>query len=200
VGKRDPRVDEYIERSAPFARPVLTHIRDIVHAACPDVEETIKWSFPVFTYHGMLCNMASFKEHCTFGFRKSALVLGTAGDESAMGQFGRLTSVKDLPSKRVLTGCIRKAMKLNESGVKAPARSKTIRRVLETPPDLAAALGKNRKARAAFDGFSPSHRNEYIEWIEEAKTDATRQRRLATTLEWLAEGKGRNWKYERKRP
>jgi uncharacterized protein YdeI (YjbR/CyaY-like superfamily) len=149
----------------------------------------------------MLCNMASFKQHCTFGFWKAALVLGEAGrDESAMGQFGRITSVKDLPSKTVLTGYIRKAMKLNEDGVTVPRKRKSQPRVLATPTDLAAALKKNRKARATFDGFSQSHRNEYIEWIEEAKTDATRKKRVATTLEWLSEGKGRNWKYESKQP
>ena len=199
MGKRDPRVDAYITRSAAFAQPILAHIRDIVHAACPEVEETIKWNFPVFTHHGMLCSMASFKEHCTFGFWKATLVLGDAvSGESAMGQFGRITSIGDLPAKRVLTGYVRAAMKLNEEGVKVPARKARKPRVLETPADLAAALRKNRKARATFDGFSPSHRNEYIEWIEEAKTDATRARRLATTLEWLAEGRGRNWKYEKK--
>ncbi len=201
MGKRDPRVDAYIEGSAEFARPILTHIRDIVHAACPDVVETIKWSFPVFTHHGMLCNMASFKQHCTFGFWKAALVLGeAASDESAMGQFGRITSVKDLPSKKVLTGYIRKAAKLNEDGVTVPRKRKSQPRVLATPTDLAAALKKNRTARATFDGFSQSHRNEYIEWIEEAKTEPTRKKRLATTLEWLAEGRGRNWKYESKQP
>jgi len=200
VGKRDPRVDAYIERSAEFAKPILTHIRAVVHAACPDVEETIKWSFPVFSHRGILCNMAAFKQHCTFGFWKPALVLGDgASDETAMGQFGRLTSVTDLPSKKVLTGYIRKAAKLNEEGVKVPKKRSAKPRVLETPADLAAALKKNRKARATFDAFSPSHRNEYIEWIEEAKTEPTRKKRLATTLEWLAEGKGRNWKYESKK-
>jgi uncharacterized protein YdeI (YjbR/CyaY-like superfamily) len=193
-------VDAYIERSAEFAQPILTHIRDVVHAACPEVEETIKWSFPVFSHHGILCNMAAFKQHCTFGFWKPALVLGdAASDESAMGQFGRLTSVKDLPSKNVLSGYIRKAAKLNEEGVTVPTKRRVKARVLETPADLAAALKKNGKARATFDGFSPSHRNEYIEWIEEAKTEPTRKKRLATTLEWLAEGKGRNWKYESKK-
>jgi len=200
VGQRDPRVDAYIERSAEFARPILTHIRDVVHAACPGVEETIKWSFPVFTYHGILCNMAAFTEHCTLGFWKASLVLGDAASgEPAMGQFGRVTSVKDLPSKRVLAGYVRKAAKLNEAGVKVPKKRSAKPRVLVTPADLAAALKKDRKARAAFDGFSQSHRNEYVEWIEEAKTDATRKKRLATTLEWLAEGKGRNWKYESKK-
>lgn len=200
MGKRDPRVDAYIERSAEFARPILGHIREVVHGACPGVEETIKWSFPVFTYHGILCNMAAFREHCTFGFWKAALVLGNAAsDEPAMGQFGRITSLKDLPSKKVLAGYIRKAARLNEDGVKLPSKPKKKPRVLKTPPDLAAALKKQTKARSTFEGFSQSHRNEYIEWIEEAKTDATRKKRLATTLEWLAEGKGRNWKYESKK-
>jgi len=196
---RDPRVDAYIAKSAPFARPILEHIRDVVHAACPDVEEGIKWGFPNFGYKGMLCSMASFKEHCSFGFWQAKLVLGeAASDEQAMGSFGRLTSVKDLPPKRELVGYIRKAMKLNDDGVKrAPAKAKP-RPPLGVPADLTAALANNRKAAAAWEKLSPSHRREYVEWLAEAKQPATRDRRLATTIEWVAEGKSRTWMYERK--
>ena len=195
---RDPRVDAYIAKSAPFARPILEHIRDVVHAACPDAEETIKWGFPHFGYNGMLCSMASFKEHCAFGFWQARLVLGeSASDEQAMGSFGRLTSVKDLPPRRELVGYVRKAMKLNEAGVKrTPAKAKP-KPPFSVPDDLAAALEKNRKAAAAWEKFPPSHRREYVEWITDAKQPATRERRLATTVEWVSEGKGRNWKYER---
>ncbi|HUF28556.1 MAG TPA: DUF1801 domain-containing protein [Gemmatimonadaceae bacterium] len=127
MGTKDPRVDEYIDSSADFARPILTHLREIVHSACPECEETIKWGFPHFTHHGMLCSMASFKEHCAFGFWKGSLIVEPDGGSStrAMGQFGRITSVGDLPTKKVLTGYIRQAMKLNEKGVKVPARQPT---------------------------------------------------------------------------
>ncbi|HEX6533623.1 MAG TPA: YdeI/OmpD-associated family protein [Gemmatimonadaceae bacterium] len=202
MGARDPRVDAYIAKSADFARPVLEHLREIVHDACPDVEETIKWSFPHFTYRGMLCSMASFKQHCAFAFWKGSLVLGDGvPSDEAMGQFGRITSVSDLPPKRVLAGCVKKAMRLNEEGVKAPARAKpkAKKTAPPVPSDLAAALRANRKAAATFDAFSPSHRREYVEWITEAKGEATRARRLAAAVEWMAEGKSRNWKYERKR-
>lgn len=200
MGSRDPRIDAHIAKSADFARPILEHLRETVHAACPDVEETMKWSFPHFMYHGILCSMASFKEHCTFGFWKGSLIVGDNGGsaEQAMGQFGRITTRSDLPPKRVLVGYIRQAMKLNEDGVQAPARRKTgAAKPVAIPDDLSVALERNRKARAAFDAFSPSHQREYIEWITEAKRDETRQRRIGQALEWIAEGKSRNWKYER---
>jgi uncharacterized protein YdeI (YjbR/CyaY-like superfamily) len=198
MASRDPRVDAYIAKSADFARPILTHLREVVHAACPDAEETMKWSFPHFQYKGLLCSMAAFKEHCAFGFWKSSLVMGEGTEaEKAMGQFGRISKLSDLPSKKVLTGYIKKAMELNEAGVKSPTRSKpkAPRPELAVPDDLAAALRANPAARATFDKFSPSHRREYIEWITEAKTPATRSRRLQTAVEWMAEGKPRNWKY-----
>ena len=203
MGTRDPRIDAYIEKSAEFARPILVHLRDVVHAACPDVEETMKWSFPHFMYEGMLCSMASFKAHCAFGFWKGALVLGDESkDNEAMGNLGRITSLKDLPPKKQLTAWIKAAMRLNEAGVKAPMRRKPgLERAAppKMPKALADALARNPKARATFDAFSPSHRKEYIEWVAEAKTDATREKRLATTIEWLSEGKSRNWKYEKAR-
>lgn len=200
MGKRDRRIDDYIAKSAPFAKPILKHLRQIVHEGCPEVEETMKWSMPHFMYHGMLCGMAAFKEHCSFGFWKGSLIVGdgAAATRDAMGQFGRITSITDLPPKKALIGYIHEAMRLNEVGVKSPARAgRKPRPALPMPPDLTAALRRNRKADAAFRELSPSHRREYIEWITEAKGDATRKRRLDTTLEWVAEGKSRNWKYER---
>lgn len=196
---RDPRVDAYIAKSAEFARPILAHLRAVVHAACPDVEETMKWSCPYFQYRGLLCSMAAFKEHCAFGFWKAALILGEGqgGTDEAMGQFGRITRLSDLPSKKVLTGYIKKAMALNDAGVKSPTRTRSMapKPVPVAPDDLAAALKRNPAARATFEAFSPSHQREYIEWITEAKTDATRNRRIETAIEWMAEGKPRNWKY-----
>jgi uncharacterized protein YdeI (YjbR/CyaY-like superfamily) len=199
MGKRDDRIDAYIGKSAEFAKPILTHIREVVHAACPDVEEAMKWSFPHFMYKGMLCSMASFKEHCAFGFWKGSLVVENAAaeNEKGMGHFGRLTKVTDLPSKKVLTGYIKQAMKLNDDGVKAPNREKPKEpRELVVPDVLTKALKANKKAAAAFEKFSTSHKREYVEWIEEAKTDATRNRRLETAIEWMAEGKSRHWKYQ----
>jgi uncharacterized protein YdeI (YjbR/CyaY-like superfamily) len=198
MGTRDERVDAYIAKSAEFARPILTHLRDVIHQACPEVEETMKWSFPHFMYQGMLCSMAAFKEHAAFGFWKGSLLHDKSGQpaEKAMGQFGRITQISDLPSKTVLAGYVKQAMKLNDEGVKSPARSKpkAPSKPLVVPEELATALQGNAAALAAFEKFPPSHKREYIEWITEAKTQATRDRRLATALEWIAEGKSRNWK------
>jgi uncharacterized protein YdeI (YjbR/CyaY-like superfamily) len=198
MGKRDPRVDMYIASSADFAKPILSHIRTLVHEACPQVEETMKWGMPHFEDEGILCGMASFKEHCAFHLWKGSLIVGD-GPREAMGQFGRITKVSDLPSKKILTGYIKQVMKLRENGVKNPARSKPKKRTsLVVPTELASALKKNKKAAAAFKGFPPSHKREYADWISEAKREETRKRRVDTAVEWMAEGKSRNWKYEKR--
>ena len=202
----DPRVDAYIAKAQPFAKPILSHVRALVHKACPECVETIKWGFPHFDYHGIMCAMASFKAHAVFGFWNAAAIPGLeAPGEEAMGSFGRLTSRKDLPSDRQLIGYVKAAMKNNEAGVK-PVRDKTARagkklpaKVLATTPDdLAALLKKDAKARATWDAFPPSHRKEYVEWIVEAKRAETRARRLEQAMEMLREGKSRNWKYQSK--
>jgi hypothetical protein len=200
MGSKDPRVDAYIARSAPFARPILAHIRRVVHAGCPAVEETMKWSFPHFMYKGILCSMASFKEHCAFGFWKGSLLEQPGGSRrtAAMGQFGRITAVADLPDVTALTVLVREAAALNDRGVKVARASRTPAKPAPRPPaDVMKAIKANKPALAAWEKFSPSHRREYLEWITEAKTDATRQRRLRSALEWMAEGKSRNWKYAR---
>ncbi len=196
---RDPRVDAYIKKAPAFAQPILVHLREVVHTACPDVVETMKWSVPHFDYEGMFCSMASFKQHAMFNFWKYELLkdMLPAGDDSARGQFGRMTSVKDLPSDRVLIRIIRAAVRLNDEGVKTPRRPPVKKPPVRTPPALMAALRKNRAALAAYELLSPSHKREYVEWITSAKTDATRDRRIATALEWIGKGRGRNWKYER---
>ncbi|MFL5619832.1 MAG: YdeI/OmpD-associated family protein [Gemmatimonadaceae bacterium] len=198
MGTRDPRVDAYIAKSADFAKPILTHIRETVHAACPAVVETTKWSMPFFEHHGPLANMSAFKEHAAFGFWKGALVVGRSGgdDERAMGQFGRLTSIKDLPPKKELIAYIKKAAKLNEDGVKVE-KKKTRRAELPVPPELTAALAKNKKARANFEAFSPSQKRDYNEWVGEAKREETKTARVKQAVEWIAEGKPRHWKYEK---
>jgi uncharacterized protein YdeI (YjbR/CyaY-like superfamily) len=194
MGARDQRIDAYISKSADFARPVLKHLREVVHTACPDVEETIKWQMPAFDYKGIMCGMAAFKEHCTFGFWKHELLIGDRNGD-AMGSFGRITSLNDLPSDRTLTSLIKKAAKLNADGVKTPRKKPAPKPPLAVPTFLTTALKKNAAARKSFDALSPSHKREYIEWLTEAKTDATRDKRLGTALAWIAEGKSRNWKY-----
>ena len=194
----DPRVDAYIEKSAEFAKPVLIHIRKLVHKACPDITETMKWSFPHFDHKGTVCSMASFKQHLAFGFWKQTLLEQDAfpAEKTAMGSFGRITSVKDLPTDKVMIGLIQQAVELNEKGIKV-AKKPVEKKELIVPKDLTSALSKNKTAKATFDKFSPSHKREYVAWIEEAKTEPTRNKRLATTVEWLSEGKPRNWKYEK---
>lgn len=199
MSKTDPRVDAYIERSAEFAQPILLFLRETVHGACPEAEETLKWGMPTFMYHGILCSMAAFKQHATFGFWKNSVVVGAAADDAAMGQFGRITHCRDLPTKKVLTGFIRQAMKLNAERDAVPKSARAARPApkpaLAVPEDLNAALKKRRKAAQVFAAFTDAQRREYIEWIVEAKRSDTRQRRLDQAIAWIAEGKQRNWKY-----
>ena len=203
---KDPRVDVYIDNAQSFAKPILRHVRELVHQAVPEVQETIKWSFPHFEHRGIVCSMAAFKAHCAVGFWNSSVLeqpaRGGSGErraatETAMGQFGRLTSVDDLPPDRTFVALVKRAAALNDLGVKPKRAVRPAKPPLEVPDDLAASLKRSKKAQSTFDAFPPSHRREYIEWITEAKTDATRQRRLETAVGWIAEGKGRNWKYER---
>jgi hypothetical protein len=203
MGTKDPRVDAYIAKAQPFAQPILRHLRSVVHSACPGVQETMKWSFPHFDYKGIFCAMAGFKEHCTFGFWKGSLLRESvkampSGVEKAMGQFGRIAALADLPSEKTLTAIVQAAAKLNDENVVVPRRKAKPKPPLRVPAYFAAALKKNKKAIAAFDAFPPSHRRDYVEWVTEAKTEETRDRRLATAVEWIAEGKGRNWRYEKK--
>jgi len=200
MARRDPRVDSYIARAAPFARPILEHLRELVHRGDPAITETIKWGMPSFEHGGIVCHMAAFKAHVAFGFWRGDLVGATGKEKEAMGQFGRIVTLDDLPADRTVVALVKKAAALNEQGVPKATKPKRPKPELPVPEDLAAALGKNAKARTTFEGFPPSHRREYVEWITEAKTDATRARRVATTLEWLAEGKPRNWKYRKPAP
>lgn len=197
MGKRDPRVDAYIVKAADFAQPILDEIRERVHAACPECEETLKWSSPTFMYHGMLCGMAGFKEHAIFGFWKGPLVFGPRAEEvGRAGSFRtRLTKVSDLPSKKAMAADIKKAMALNEAGVTLPRGARGPAKPVVVPDDFASALRKNKKARTIFDGFSPSQKRDYVEWITGAKREETRVRRLRTAVQQIADGKPHNWKY-----
>jgi hypothetical protein len=194
----DPRVDAYIAKAQPFAKPILTRIRRAVHAGCPEVIETIKWGMPAFDYKGPLCGMAAFKAHCAMGFWKAGLLktLPKNRGSDAMGNFGRFESLQDVPSEAALVRIVREAAALNDAGVKPPRPARAPRPELKAPPYMLAAIRRNRKAQTNYDAFSPSAKREYIEWITDAKSDATRERRLATAVEWMAEGKPRNWKYQ----
>jgi uncharacterized protein YdeI (YjbR/CyaY-like superfamily) len=193
--RRDPRIDDYIAKSAEFARPVLRHLRAVVHAACPGVEEDIKWGMPAFSYRGgLMCGTAAFKQHCTFGFWNRAMNLKRS--EGAMGQFGCITKVSDLPADSVIVGYVRQAKTLADAGIKLGPVKKA-KKPLPVPASLTAALKKKAGAAARFAKMSPSQRRDYSEWILEAKTDATRDKRLGIAVGWIAEGKSRNWKYQR---
>jgi uncharacterized protein YdeI (YjbR/CyaY-like superfamily) len=202
----NPKVDAYCAKVQPFAQPILAHLRTLVHKACPEVEETIKWSRPFFQYRGaILCNMSAFKEHCSFGFwgEEIGAVLREAAilKEGAMGSLGRITGVADLPSDKQMLGWIRQAAAFVDSGqYTSPiaARHKVVKQnpSLDTPAEFKTALQRNKKAAAVFAAFSPSCKREYVEWIAEAKRQETRDKRIATAVEWIAEGKQRNWKYQ----
>jgi len=198
---RDKRVDAYIAKSADFAQPILRALREIVHEGCPEVVEGIKWGNPHFDYKGMFCGMAAFKQHCGFGFWKGSLLFDKSDSKSqdAMGQFGRITSAKDLPPKSLLLRYIRKAKELNDAGVTVARKtaSPAEKKSLKVPPYLLAAVKKNKKALATFTAFPYSKKKDYVDWVTEAKTDETRDRRIQTAVEWMAAGKGRNWKYEK---
>lgn len=203
--RRHPNHDDYIRHAADFAQPILTKLRKVVHKACPKVQESIKWNSPHFELQGMLCGMNAFKKHVVFAFWRGAELSDTEGLLERMGKTGiagmKLETVADVPGERVLVRYIREAAALNEAGRAAPRRTSaekaprkaTVR--LAAPPDLLAALKKNKAAHAAFEGFSNSNRKEYVEWVTEAKREATRERRIAQAVEWMAEGKPRNWKY-----
>ena len=189
MASRDPRIDDYIAKAPPFAKPILTRIRKAVHTGCPDVTETLKWRTPTFEYKGILCGMAAFKAHCVLGFWKGTLLETPVRD--------RFESIEDVPSEAALVKLVKQAAALNEAGIKMPRARKAPKKPLATPSYMLAAIKKNKKAHSTYDAFSPSCKREYVEWITEAKTDETRNRRLATAIEWMAEGKVRNWKYVR---
>jgi uncharacterized protein YdeI (YjbR/CyaY-like superfamily) len=203
MSARDERVDAYIASSAEFARPILKQLREVVHKACPAVEEDIKWGMPHFMYKGMLCGMASFKAHCSFGFWKGSLVFNgekpPADEKAAMGHLGCIRTLDDLPSKAALTRYVKKAAELNDAGVKIPGRARRKpagkQAALKVPADLASALSRNAKARRTFDGFTYSHRKEYVNWVASAKRDETRAKRLTTAVRQMSEGKSLHWKY-----
>jgi len=204
MAQKDRRIDAYIVKAQPFAWPILEYLRDLVHRACPDVKETIKWGMPHFDYKGeMMCHMASFKQHCAFGFWKASLMndkkrIENAKGETAMGNFGKITGLKDLPSDAKMIRYIKEAMKLNDEGIKVEKKKPLTKKDIEAPDYFLKELKKNKAALKTFNMFSPSNKKEYIMWITDAKTEATRKSRMKTAIEWMEEGKQRNWKYMKK--
>ena len=194
---RDPRIDAYIEKKAPYARPILEHVRERVHAAAPDAEESIKWGAPAFLVDGkILLIMAAFKAHAALNFWRGQELSGGEAEGDAMGQFGKIATVADLPSDAELDRLIREAAALAKT---APAPRKVKhepKAPAELHPEFAAALDSAPAAKATLEAFPPGARRDYLDWIAEAKQDATRQKRIATAIEWLSEGKKRHWKYE----
>ena len=193
---RDARIDAYIAQSAPFARPILKHLRAKVHQGCPEVVETIKWGSPHFEHKGMLAGMAAFKEPCAFGFWNRALELPAQG--GAMGQFGCIKTVADLPKDAVLVSYVREAARLNEIGKKVGPIRKA-RKPLPVPKELLTALKKKAGATARFNALTPSQQRDYSEWIGAAKRDETRQKRLKTAVDQIGEGKPLMWKYMKRK-
>ena len=192
----DSRVDSYIKNAAEFARPILVELRARIHAACPDVEETIKWRMPSFEYRGLLCGMAAFKAHCTFGFWKDTLLRKEKEHAGTLESAGCVRELGDLPAKGPFAKAVKRAMQLNADGVALPRKKATERKETAMHPEFAKALAASRKAKAVFADFAPSCKREYLEWIADAKKDDTRARRIEQAIEWIADGKKRNWKYE----
>lgn len=198
--KTSSAIDAYILKAQPFAQPILNHLRALVHHACPEVVETVKWGMPFFDYKGPLCNMAGFKQHCSFGFWKASLMkdpalMQAAATETAMGHFGKITSLKDLPSDKKMIAYIKEAMKLNDAGIKVEKKA-VVKKETIIPAYFTKELNKNLKAKDTFNQFSASCKREYVDWIVDAKTEATRIKRMTQAIAWMEEGKKRNWKYE----
>lgn len=195
----DPRQDDYIAKAADFAQPILIHLRQLIHDTAPEIQETMKWGMPFFDHKGTVCQMAAFKQHCTFGLWKGALLSDPQGlleKSDSMGHFRRITSLADLPTDEILMQYILEAVELNNQGVKVLKPKNTIKPPLVVPDYFAAVLREHPQAEIQFNAYSYSHKKEYLEWITEAKTEGTRQKRMLTAVEWLSQGKLRHWKHQ----
>lgn len=197
----DPRVDSYIEKAAEFAQPILRYLRQLIHETCPEIAENIKWGMPSFEYKGMMMGFAAFKGHCALNFWKGNIIpdphgfLSTVGG-TGMGNLGKITTLDDLPNRDILVYYVQEAMRLNDEGIQVPKdKTKAAKKVSETPAALIEALQQNPAAQSTYDQFPPGQKREYDEWIADAKTEATRQKRLKDAIQWMSEGKIRNWKY-----
>jgi uncharacterized protein YdeI (YjbR/CyaY-like superfamily) len=198
---RQSKFEAYADQLPDFAIPIFGHLRALVHATCPQVSEEVKWSIPHFVHGGEnLCIFAAYAKHCSFSFAKDSLMAdprlkSSAARPAAKRFMGRLTTLSDLPPDDDLAAWIAEAMSLNDRGIKLPPRQSDGSKPVEVPQAFTDALAANPAAKAVFDTKSPSFRKEYNVWIGDAKTDATRQKRIGEALTWIAEGKGRFWKY-----
>lgn len=204
VRNRSAKVDAYIAKSADFARPILKKMRKLFHKGCPSIQETIKWGWPHYEHKGIVGSTAAFKRHVSFWFWKGTSMSDPKGILKRVGRSSmcaaKVTALSDLPPEKVLLAYIREAVRLNEEKERKPRRrAKKVPRRVAVPKDLQAALDRNKRARATFESFPPSHRREYVEWITEAKREETRHKRLRTAIRWMAEGKSRNWRYSKRR-
>ncbi|HEY6906296.1 MAG TPA: YdeI/OmpD-associated family protein [Ignavibacteriaceae bacterium] len=203
---KDKRIDAYINQAQPFAKPILKKLRELIHKGIPEVEETMKWGMPFFEYKGPVCNFAGFKEHATFRFWKYQLMSDPGGKLNeiankggeAMGNLGRITGLENLPPDKIMIDFLKQARQINEEGLKVSVKKKAPKTGLKIPAYFTVALKKNKAAETAFKNFSYAHKKEYLQWITEAKTEPTRLKRLETAIEWMSEGKSRNWKYMKK--
>ena len=200
--ERDKRIDAYIAKAAPFAQPILSHFRELMHKASPDIKENIKWGMPAFELNGIVTTMASFKNHMGIAFHKSSLMQDThklfSSADDAIGQLGKITSLEDLPDDKILVSYIQEAVKLDKEGKKIPKKPAQPKTEVQMPDYFATGLEKSPAAKQHFESFSPSAKREYIEWLLDAKSEATRNSRLERAMEWIAEGKPRLWKYQKK--
>ena len=202
MGQYNEKVDAYIAKSADFAKPILIYLRELVHRTAPEINEAMKWGFPFFDYKGPVCQMAAFKKHCAFGFWKERLLndpqgyLKLDGEVSSAGSFGSILSISDLPPEEVIVGFIHQAIAINEQGIKVEKKPAAPKAELSMPDDFDKLLRGNLAAMDHFEKFSPSKKREYLEWFADAKSEATREKRMQQGLEWIAEGKSRNWKYQ----
>jgi uncharacterized protein YdeI (YjbR/CyaY-like superfamily) len=190
----DPRVDAYIQAAPPSAQPILERLRTIARRALPEAQEDMKWGMPHFTIGGKnVAGFAAFKEHCSF------VVHGDNPEGGGMGGYGKIASLAEIPPEKQIVAALHAARdRIKEHGSATTGRGAPKPKAeIAMPDDLAAALGAAPKAKAVFEALAPSHRREYLEWITSAKREETRAKRIATTIEWLTEGKKRNWKYEK---
>jgi uncharacterized protein YdeI (YjbR/CyaY-like superfamily) len=196
MASHDPRIDAYIDQAPEFARPILRELRARVHATCPDTVETLKWRTPAFEHAGLLAGMAAFKAYCSFAFWKEQLLRKDPALAAVLDRCGKMTAVTDLPARPAFAKALRRAAQLNSDGVAVPKGRQAPKPAIAMPREFARALAANKQAKASFDGFSPSHKREYLEWIVDARKDETRARRIEQAIAWLTQGKHRNWRYE----
>jgi hypothetical protein len=201
------QVTAYAAAMPAYAQPIFAHLRALIHTTCPDTDEAIKWSIPHFERDGdYLCIFAASPGHASFTFYKQQLMSDPRLRDNlnlpAIKRFmGRLTSLSDLPDDATLAAMLQEAADLNARGVRLPDRAPKTPPVIDMPSAVATAvataLAANPAAQAVWDAKSAAWRKDYLVWITAAKTDPTRDARIAEALDWIADGKARFWKYQK---